>query len=310
MANDPEGLGQALEALSTEMLPELPVRLEALLQEAAQTRTAVEGFLTALDARLAEAGELVPRVEATLRGLARLSTDETLRLDQDRDLGTLLDDPNLALEDKLTHVTNGLVERRNSEARTSLQGWEATKDERGQAQQAVVVNTQARFASGRDRLTNSSGTAAQGLQALQHMVEVTRSALTDEVERFGAVLEAQQTVAARDVDELRKDLEGFEAAVITRVDRVREAVSRDADDMVETTRDRMDELRQLAERSVKLLGAALVELDSKLKQAADDAEDTREALVEQFHDLQEKLAPLRHALEDVREAAHSVGIPL
>jgi hypothetical protein len=310
MANDADELGQTLDALSTELLPEVPLRLDALLQDAAATRAAVEAFLHGIDARLGEAGELVPRLETVLRGLARVSADETLRLDQDRDLPSLLDDPKLALEETLGHVTNGLAQRRHSDARSSLQGWEATKDERGQAQQAAVTNTQARFTSSRDRLTVSSVTTAQGLQALQHMVEVTRSALTDEVERFGAVLEAQQNAAARDVDELRKDLEGFEAAIVSRVDRVREAVSKDADEMVETTRERIEELRTLAERSVKQLGAALAELDSKLKQAEDEAEDTREALVDQFHDLQERLAPLRHALEGVREAAHSVGIPL
>jgi hypothetical protein len=309
--NDDTGdLGHALDTLSNEALPELPVRLEALVQEAAQTRTAVEGFLAGIDARLTEVGDLVPRVEATLRGLARLAADETLRLDQDREMGTLLDDPQLALEETLPHLTNGLEQRRNGDARASLQGWEATKAERSQAQQAVVLNTQARFAAGRDRLAASNATTAQGLQALQHTVEVTRAALTEEVERFGALLEAQQAAAARDVDELRKDLEGFEATVVNRVDRMREAVAKDADEMAETTRDRMDELRQLAERAVKQLGAALAELDSKLKQAEDDAEDTRESLVQQFHDLHEHLAPLRHALEQVREAAHTVGIPL
>ncbi|HEX6736799.1 MAG TPA: hypothetical protein VF310_00870 [Vicinamibacteria bacterium] len=303
-------LGHALDALSNESLPEVPVRLDALVHEAAEARAAVEGFLAGIDARLTEVGDLVPRVEATLRGLARLAADETLRLDHDRELGTLLDHPQLALEETLPHLTNGLDQRRNGEARVSLQGWEAHKGERSQAHQAAVVNTQARFAAGRERLSSSNAITAQGLQALQHTVEVTRAALTDEVERFGALMEAQQVAAARDVDELRRDLEGFEATVVSRVDRMREAVTRDADEMAETTRERMEELRTLAERAVKQLGAALADLDSKLKQAEDDAEETRESLVQQFHDLQEHLAPLRHALENVREAAHTVGIPL
>ena len=304
-----EGLEQALDSLNR-TLPNVPAQLEALVQEASQTRASVEEFLASLDARLTEAGELIPRLESQLRGLARLTADETLRLDQDRDLGAVLNDPSLGFEDKLKQLIGGLAERRASEARGALEGWGASQEERGQQHEAAYTGAQARFDLGHERVAKASATTAEGLQGLQRMVEITRTALTEEVERFGAALEAQQAAAARDVDELRKDLEGFEAAVVTRVERVREAVRADANEMVDTTRDRLEELRAMAERAVKELTKALEELDNKLKAAEDDAEETREALVGEFESLHERLGPLRHALESVREAAHSVGVPL
>jgi DNA repair exonuclease SbcCD ATPase subunit len=306
---DVEGLKEALGVLSG-TLPQVPERLEALAQEASETQAAVEGFLASLDARLAEAAELVPRLGAALSVLSRLSGDETLRLDQDRDLGGVLEDPALALEDRVTHFNAGLAERAASEAHTALQGWDATKEERARMHEAAFTGAQVRFVAGRERVTQSTTETAQGLHVLRNTVEITRGALTEEVERFGATMEAQQTAAARDVDDVRKDLEALEAAVFTRVDRVRQAVRQDAEELVEATRERMEELRELVEKAVKQMTTALQALDARLGDDEDDAEQAREALSAQFEDLHEQLAPLRHALEGVREAAQAVGMVL
>lgn len=305
---DVEGLKDALAGLSG-ALPDLPERLEALLSEAAQARAAVDDFLTSLDARMAEAAELAPRLDSALRGLARVSRDETLRLDQDRELPQVVADPRLSFESTVTLFTAPLAARQNSETRNAVQGWAASKEERSRAHETAFTAVHARFTTGRERVALTSAAAAQGLQSLQGMVEVSRGALTEEVERFGAVLEAQQNAAAQDVEELRKDCEAFEASVISRVDRVREAVQEDADRLLEATRDRLDELHQLLERAVKQITVALENLDDKLKESEDDAERTREALVSQLDQLHDFIGPLRHAIEGVRQAAHAVGIP-
>src|SRR5262245_37180698 len=158
---DVEGLKDALASLSG-TLPDVPERLEALLREAAQTRAAVEDFLATLEARMAEAAELAPRLESALRSLVRVSSDETLRLDQDRDLPAVVADPRLTFESTFPLLTAPLAARQNSETRNAVQGWAVTKEERSRVHEAAFTAVQARFTSGRERVGLNSAAAAQG----------------------------------------------------------------------------------------------------------------------------------------------------
>ena len=70
----------------------------------------------------------------------------------------------------------------------------------------------------------------------------------------------------------------------------------------------MAELSDLLERCIADVAQALRQVEEQTREAGQNAEDARRALVPLFDNLEEKLPQLRHALEQVREAAHLVGI--
>jgi DNA repair exonuclease SbcCD ATPase subunit len=167
--------------------------------------------------------------------------------------------------------------------------------------------TRLQLEKGGEGLLRAWDVAGRGAE-LQGVVEVSRAVLGQDLERLGAELDALQTTTARDAEEMRRDLEGYDSQFVSRLERVREVVRQDAENLLDEARERMSELRDLLERCTSEVARALRKLEEQTRVAGDDAERARSALVPLFDNLEEKLPPLRHALEQVREAAHLVGI--
>jgi ABC-type transporter Mla subunit MlaD len=104
-------------------------------------------------------------------------------------------------------------------------------------------------------------------------------------------------------------VEGAEAAYLERIDRVREVVRQDTDRMGENLRDRLDDLGATLARALVNLRDELRELDERLRDAAEEGGDGRQALAPHFEELENMLPPLKQTIQQVREAAAMVGIP-
>jgi predicted nucleic acid-binding Zn-ribbon protein len=140
-------------------------------------------------------------------------------------------------------------------------------------------------------------------------VEASRYTVTDEVERLGAETDSHHMSSSRDVDQMRRDVEGFDAFFVDRMDLVGNLVRRDTDRMATEMRNRMADLRYLVSGAVEGVQEALEELDRQMRDAIEESAEARNNLAPLFENIEKSLEPLKEAVESVREAAHLVGIP-
>jgi hypothetical protein len=301
------GFKDALGGLSA-LLPRVPEALAALSEAQAALSEAAEAFLATLEARQIEAAELFPRLEVSLAGVSREAVEAAAQVEQDRDLSADLADPALSFEEGLLHVVQGFLEKQ-----------QLVVQEKTRALGALSVNAAgletARqslgdgLVDGRRVVTSSVEASLAATQGLQGVVEAARVTISTDVERLGTELDGQHTAQAREMESLRREVEGAEAAYLERIDRVREVVRQDTDRTGENLRDRLDDLGATLARALVNLRDELRELDERLRDAAEEGGDGRQALAPHFEELENMLPPLKQTIQQVREAAAMVGIP-
>lgn len=301
------GLKEALSSLSA-LLPRVPEALATVSEAQAALSEAAEHFLAAVEARQAEAAELFPRLEVGLSGLAREAADGTAQAEQDRDLHDLLADPGLGFEAEVAQLAVLLgqkQEHRLAEMGRALGASQASLASIESGRQSL----QAGLADGK-RLVAAAGEASlASLQGLQSVIEVARGTVGADVEQMGSEMDGQHTAQAREVEDLRADVEAYQAAFVERIDRVREVVRQETDLLMENVRDRLDDLGATLARALSNLRDGLADLDERLREATEEGADGRQSLAPHFEDLEGMLPRLKQQIAHVREAAAMVGIP-
>jgi hypothetical protein len=304
---DVTGFKQALAELS-ELLPRVPGALAGLMEAQAALLDAAEQFAETVEARQAEAADLFPRLEVALAGSSREAAEGASQIEQHREVASELADPALGFEEKLNPLLLPFLDRQQRVVQAKMEAL-------GRHHQQVATLDVSRQ-SLRDGLTdgrrNVGGsvegafTSAQGLQAT---VEAARGTVGGDVEKLGSEIDTQHTTQAAEVEGLRRDVDTYEAGFVDRIERIREAVRQESDNMADSMRDRLDDLGALLARAMYQLRDSLRELDELSREAAEEGQDGRQSLQPYFETLEEKLAPLKQAIEHVREAANLVGIP-
>jgi hypothetical protein len=304
---DVGGFKEALASLS-ELLPRVPEALASLSEAQAALGEAAEHFLATVEARQVEAAELFPRLEVSLAGLAREAADGAAQAEQDRDLHDLLADSGLSFETQLAQL--GLLlgqkqEHRISEMVRALGASQASLAALETGRQGLHEG----LAGGRRLLAGAGDASLAAVHGLQALVEVTRGAIGADVEQLGSEMDGQHTAQARELEELRRDVEAYETSYVERIDRVREVVRQDTDLLTENVRDRLEDLVSMLERALANLRDGLGDLDERLREAAEEGAEGRQALTPYFEDLENLLPQVRQQIQHVREAAAMVGIP-
>jgi hypothetical protein len=304
---DPNETGDALRLLS-DLLPSVAERMSALLAEETAAKQAAEDFLERCEERQGEAADLMGRVEAVQLDLRAQASAEADRLERWEDPTPDLNDPALAFEEKAALQLAPFARAQARHVTVLRDGFNGQREGRLMSRGQRLSATRLQLEKGGEGLLRAWDVAGRGAAELQGVVEVSRAVLGQDLERLGAELDALQTTTARDAEEMRRDLEGYDSQFVSRLERVREVVRQDAETLLDEARERMSELRDLLESCTSEVARALRKLEEQTREAGDDAERARSALVPLFDNLEEKLPPLRHALEQVREAAHLVGI--
>jgi len=292
----------------TELLPSVAERMSALLAEETAAKEAAEDFLQRCEERQGEAADLMNRVEAVQLDLRAQAASEADRLERWEDPTPDLQDPALAFEEKAALLLAPFARAQARHVAVLRDGFNGHREERLLSRGQRMSATRFQLEKGGDGLVRAWEDAGRSAADLQGVVEASRAALSHDLDRLGADIEAQQATTGRDVEELRRDLEGYDSVFVSRLERVREVIRQDAENLLDDTRERMSELQDLLERCIVEVTAALNRLEEATRDGARDGESARSALVPLFDNLEDRLPPLRHALEQVREAAHLVGI--
>jgi hypothetical protein len=304
---DVTGFKQALAEL-TDLLPRVPVVVAGLMEAQAALVDAAEQFAETVEARQAEAAELFPRLEVALAGSGREAAEGAAQIEQHREVAGDLADPALGFEEKVNPFLLPFIDRQQRLIQAKVAAL-ARHQHQAATLDASRQSLRDGLTGGRRQVSGASDTTVNNALGLQSVVDAARGTVGGDVEKLGAEIDTQHTTQAGEVEGLRRDVESYEASFVERVDRIREAVRQEADNMAETMRDRLDDLGAMLSRAMFQLRDALRELDEFSREAAEEGGDGRESLHPYYEDLEQKLAPLKQAIEQVREAANLVGIP-
>ncbi|MET0551447.1 MAG: hypothetical protein ABW221_00315 [Vicinamibacteria bacterium] len=292
----------------TDLLPSVAERMSALMAEEEAARAASAEFLQRAEERQAEASDLLARLETVQQELRTQAAAEVERLTGWEDPSPVLHDPALAFDEKAALHLAPFARAQAGHVAVLRDTFNGNREERLLTRGQHVTAMRFGLEKGGDELLAGSDLAGRSAQALHELVEAARGALGHEIERFAGDLQAQQNASARDVEGIRRDLDGYEAALGARLDRLREGVQQETDRLASDTRERMTDLKSAIEDAVREVGEALRSLEDQTRRAGDEGRAHREAIVPLFGNLEERLPHLRQALEGVREAAHHVGI--
>lgn len=304
---DVSGFKDALSGLQA-LLPRVPEALAALSEAQAALSEAAEQFLSTLETRQVEASELFPRLEVSLAGISREAADATTQVEQDRDLSHELADPGLSFDHQLVQAVHAFLQTQQqivADKAKALDGLNVNAATLHTARQSLTDG----LLDGQRGVATSVDASLAATQGLQSVVDAARVTVTTDVEKLGTEMDEQHTVQAREMESLRREVEGAEAGYIERIDRLREFVRQDTDRMGENLRDRLDDLGSTIGRALTNLRDGLRELDDRLRDAADEGRDGRQSLAPHFEELETMLPPLKQTIIQVREAASLVGIP-
>lgn len=304
---DANDIRDALRQL-TDLLPSVGERMSALMAEEAAAKAAADEFLERAEVRQAEATDLLARLETVQLELRTQAAAEVERLTSWEDPSPLLRDPALAADEQAARHAAPFERAQERHVAVLRDAFNGVREERLLTRGQHVTTMRFGLEKGGDELLAGSDATGRSAHALQEMVDGSRAALVQGIERFTGDLQQQQNATARDVETLRRDLDGHEAALGARLDRLREGVRQETDRLADDTRDRMADLRSAIDDAVREVSRALRALEEQTRRAADDGRAYRESLVPLFENLEERLPHLRQALEGVREAAHHVGI--
>jgi hypothetical protein len=301
------GFKDALSGLQV-LLPRVPEALLALSEAQAALSEAAELFLSSLETRQVEASELFPRLEVSLTGIGREAADAAAQVEQDRDLSSELADPGLSFEHPLVQAVHSFLQTQQQ-----MVGDKAKALDRLHVNATTLQGARQSLTSGltdgRHNVTTSVDTSLTASQGLQAVVEAARVTVSGDVEKLGTAMDEHHTTQAREMEALRKEVEGAEAAYIERIERVREVVRQDTDRMVDNLRDRLDDIGSTLGQALNNLRDGLRELDDRLRDATDEGREGKQSLAPHFEELENMLPALRQVITQVREAAAMVGIP-
>jgi ABC-type transporter Mla subunit MlaD len=304
---DVGGFKEALSGLSA-LLPRLPEALAALADAQAALTESAEHFLATVEAQQVEAAELFPRLEVALAGIGREAADGLAQAEQDRDVEEILGDPGLGFDDKVLQFSVLVAQKQEERLRQMAHALDTSRE--------TVAGIESARQSLRDGMTDgktvvatSADASLAAAQALQSVVEAARGTVGTDVEQLGTEMDSQHTNQGRELENLRRDVDGHEAGFVERIDRAREVVRQDTDRLVDNLKDRLDDLTSTLGRSLNNLRDSLRELDENVREAAEDGGHGRESLSPYFEELEHMLPALKQVLDQVREAAAMVGIP-
>lgn len=294
--------------LLTELLPSVAERMAALLAEETAAKQAAEDFLHRCEERQGEAADLMGRVEAVQVDLRAQAAAEADRLERWEDPSPDLHDPALAFEEKTALLLAPFARAQERHVGVLRDLFNGHREERLLMRGQRMSATRFGLEKGGDLLLRAWDDTGRGAVELQGVVEASRAHLSQDLERLGADLESQQNTTARDVEEMRRDLEGYDSAFVSRLDRVREGIRQEAEQLVDDARERMSELQELLEGCINDVSQALRRLEDQTGEASRGSESMRQSMVPLIDNLEERIPHIRHLLEQVRESAHLVGI--
>jgi len=304
---DANDIRDALRRL-TDLLPSVAERMAALMAEEAAAKAAADDFLQRAEERQVEASDLLARLETVQQELRTQAAAEVERLTSWEDPAPALRDPALAFDEKAALHLAPFARAQTRHVGVLRDAFNGNREERLLTRGQHVTTMRFGLEKGGDELLAGSEAAGRGAQALHELVESARGTLGHEIERFAGDLQAQQNATARDVEGVRRDLDGYEAALAARLDRLREGVQQETDRLSTDTSERMTDLQSAIDDAVREVGEALRVLEEQTRRAGDEGRAHREAIVPLFENLEERLPHLRQALEGVRAAANHVGI--
>lgn len=304
---DTNDIRDALRLLG-DLLPSVAERMAALMAEEAAAKAAADDFLQRAEERQTEAADLLARIETVQMELRTQASAEVERLAGWEGPAPVLHDPTLAFDEQAALHLAPFARAQARHVAVLRDTFNGNREERLLTRGQHVTTMRFGLEKGGEELLAGSETAGRGALALHELVETSRGALGQEIERFAGDLQAQQNASARDVEGMRRDLDGHEAAFGARLERLREGVQQETDRLAAETGERMADLRAAIDEAVREVNAALAALETQTRRAGDEGRAHREALVPLFDNLEERLPHLRQALEGVREAARHVGI--
>jgi hypothetical protein len=302
---DTDALKETLDALS-ELAPRMGDGLAGLAREAAATQAAVDELLQRLADREREAASLLVQIETALGSVRVAAAPAELHT---HDLASILSDPGLSFEDRVFRFCVLAAQRQEEKLQAMAQAWQGRIEEQRSGLGAARLEHPAALLGLQGAMETAHEAAVVEVAGLQGAVTAAREAVDGQVDRLSADLERQRGQAARDLDELRKDLAGMEESFAERLLRAGAMVTEDAERISEETRARLDDLHEVVSRSLDELGQSIREMNDALRRATEQAADGRREVVPLFDDLDSRLGPLRRAIDSVRDAARSVGIP-
>jgi len=226
-----------------------------------------------------------------------------------RDPAGVLEDPALTPEEKLFQFCAALARKQEETVEAMAQAWQARMETQRASLGAAGTEHPGALQGLQQDLEGAHETAVLEAAGLQGTVVAAREAVGGQIDRLAAELTTQGRQSARDVDELKKDLVQLEDAFLARVDRAREIVRTDAERFAEETRHRVHDVEQALTEAVQDLARALEQMGDAVRQATSEAADARRDMVPLFDDLDSRIHPMKNAVESIRSAAHSVGIP-
>jgi hypothetical protein len=304
---DVSGFKDALAGLQV-LLPRVPEALLALSEAQAALSEAAEQFLSTLETRQVEASELFPRLEVSLTGISREAADGAAQVEQDRDLSSELADPGLGFEQPLVQAVHAFLQAQQQLVADKVKALDGLQVNAATLQTVRQSLTDG-LLDGQRNVATSVDTSLTATQGLQGMVEAARVTVTADVEKLGTAMDDHHTNQAREMEALRREVEGAEASYVERIEKVREVVRQDADRMIENLRDRLDDIGSTLGLALNNLRDGLQDLDERLREANDEGREGKQSLDPHFEDLQNMLPGLRQIIQQVREAAAMVGIP-
>jgi DNA repair exonuclease SbcCD ATPase subunit len=303
---DPAALKETLRELS-DLLPAVPAGLAALAVEADALAVETAAFLETMQARQVEAAEVVTRVEAAIGALRAASAAQVAAFGER---------PTAALDAAALAFRGSVAEpvaerlRRADDARAELEaGTARLRDEHATALEAEAAAVEQAAETAGQHLGAAAEQSLVSASTLRATAAELRRAVGEAAERLAATLDAESARGARDLDELARDLGALEATLFAALQHTGDLMHADAERVHEETARRLEALGAAVERAAEDAAASLRDLQGFLHAADGDTTEARQALEPRFEELESRLAPLRQAVESVRDAAASVGLP-
>jgi chromosome segregation ATPase len=304
-------LKETLAALSQD-LPEVPVQMRSVVEEAQALELATEALVTDVQTRQGEATTSLDGLQDALRGLRDAAgTDqkalETAIEELERDLDALKEvetsQQDLATEVESLGQAMGRLETQLTDGVSAAQTTEHEVE-------TAVDELQQQLRSGREGLASAAQAVSQASDALQSGLATLASRVDQAFAALGAASQQAQSTAeaalARVVDSTLAEAERKVEAALTDY----------PGDLITGLEPIADEWRQRLEQEVRgrldvalaKINGILAALTQQASQSAADCASTRQTLEQGFASVQEQIDPLSRAIGQVTSAARSAGI--
>ncbi|HEY7409104.1 MAG TPA: hypothetical protein VII13_00065 [Vicinamibacteria bacterium] len=302
----------------TDLAPTVAARVEAVAQEAEAAQGAVEEFLRTLLDRQAEGAALFGRLEAALADVRReAEAAGELRIPlggqgegaSTRNPAEVLEDPNLSFEDRLFLFSVTLMRRQEERIEEMATAWTTRKEAEKSLLASSTDEAEAGVRTAGDGLNGAFEEAVLEGAGLRGTLQGSRESLAAEFERLAAEMETVRMQQSRDVDDLGRDLAGIESNFSSRLERNRDAIRLDGDRIEEETDRQTTHVEKTLRQALDEVGGAVNRLNGLLRRANEESQEDRRDLAPAFKDLEHHIGILKQAVESVREAARSVGLP-